>query len=418
MRKRTMSIGFLAALTLLGGCSMPGPEQAKPADTPAPAAAAQQNNVWKPAISQALEKTAAMIPYFEGKSYPHVSDKSWKYKKESYNNWTAGFYPGMLWLSYQYTKDEKFKQAAEQATTRFKDRLKNAGLSDTHDLGFLYTLTTAAQWMAVKDTAAKQTTVEAADALLKRYRPESDLIQAWGKKGDKNNGGRIIIDTMMNLPLLYWASEQTNNEAYRKAAISQANKTLKYIVRPDNSSFHTYYFDQNNGQPLRGATHQGYKDDSTWARGQAWGIYGFALSYRYTKNEEYLEASRKMARYFIEHLPPDQVAYWDFNVPVLADTPRDSSASAIAACGVLELLGHLPKDDKDRAYFEKFVNDSMTSLVNHYSTKNDPDAQGLLKYGAYNVNNKEFNQHTIWGDYFYLEALMRLDKGLHGYWYE
>lgn len=420
MRKLIIVAVVSATLLAGSGCQRAAVEPVKQANTPAVSEEAKQaaDSVWKPAIRQALEKTADMIPYFQGQTYPHVSDRTWQYKKETYKNWTAGFYPGMLWLSYQYTKDDKFKQAAEQSTTLLKDRLKNSGMIDTHDLGFLYTLSTNGQWMALKDSTAKQTSLQAADALLKRYRPESGIIQAWGKQGDKQNGGRIIIDTMLNLPLLYWASEQTHNDTYRKAAVSQANKTMDYIVRPDNSSFHTYYFDQKDGKPLEGATHQGYKDDSTWARGQAWGIYGFALSYRYTKSPEYLETSRRMARYFIEHLPPDLVAYWDFNVPVQADTPRDSSASAIAVCGVLELLEQLPKDDKDRAYFEKFATASMKSLVDHYSTKDDPGAQGLLKYGAYNVNKKEFNQHTIWGDYFYLEALMRLDKGIHGYWYE
>jgi unsaturated chondroitin disaccharide hydrolase len=245
------------------------------------------------------------------------------------------------------------------------------------------------------------------------------LIQAWGPEHDKENGGRIIIDCLMNLPLLYWAYQQTEDRRYYDVAVAHADKSRRFLVRGDDSSYHTFYFDPATGEAIRGGTAQGYQDGSTWTRGQAWGIYGFALSYRNTGNPLYLETSKRMARYFVERLPEDNVVYWDFDAPINSDTKRDSSASAIAACGMLELLGHLPADAADREWLEDGLQRTMNGLVSSYSTINQPDAEGFLEHGSYSVRGGAApDDFMIWGDYFYLEALMRLTKGHKGYWYE
>lgn len=180
-----------------------------------------------------------------------------------------------------------------------------------------------------------------------------------------------------------------------------------------------FFFNPETGEPIGGATHQGYSNGSTWTRGQAWGVYGFALSYRYTKNPLFLESSKRLARYFMEHLPEDDVAYWDFNAPVHDETYRDSSASAIVAAGLLELISHLEDHDPDRSYFQEKLLKSMTSLVQRYATIGEEDAEGLLKHGSYYVHGGVSpDDYMIWGDYFYLEALMRMERGITGYWYE
>ncbi|MGG1551602.1 MULTISPECIES: glycoside hydrolase family 88 protein [Paenibacillus] len=371
--------------------------------------------MWKQAIEEALHKTKLNIERF-GDQFPHVSEND-TYQLNPNTEWTDGFWSGILWLSYQYSGDPAFKAAAERTVASFKQRIENNVALEHHDIGFLYSLSSKAQWIIERDEAAKQLTIQAADVLMKRWRPKGQYIQAWGPEGHPDNGGRIIIDCLLNLPLLYWASDVTGDPKYREVAEIHADLSRRYLVRGDDSSYHTFYFDQETGEPLRGGTHQGYSDGSTWTRGQSWGIYGFALSYRYTKNPLYLETAKRLARYFFERLPEDNVVYWDFNAPVNAETKRDSSASAIASAGALEILEHLAADDPDRAFLEEGIQKSMTGLIKSYTSPKD--AQGFIERGSYSVRGGAApDDYMIWGDYYFLEALVRLEKGIHGYWYE
>lgn len=373
--------------------------------------------MWTQAIEDAVAKTLKNIDRF-GTKFPHVSQNG-KYALNDNDDWTDGFWSGMLWLCYEYTGNKRLREAAEAKVASFRKRLHGHVVLDHHDIGFLYSLSAKAQWIILKDESARQLSLQAADVLMKRWREPGCYIQAWGRKDDAKEAGRIIIDCLMNLPLLYWASEQTGDPVYRDAAAAQAEISRRYLVRGDDSSYHTFFFHPETGEPVGGATHQGYSNGSTWTRGQAWGIYGFALSYRYTQNPRFLETSKRLARYFLEHLPEDHVAYWDFHAPINADTYRDSSASAIAAAGLLELISHLDAQDPDRSYFQDMLIKSMTSLVRRYATIGEEDAEGLLKHGSYHVNGGVSpDDYMIWGDYFYLEALMRLEKGITGYWHE
>ncbi|WP_135556012.1 glycoside hydrolase family 88 protein [Paenibacillus cymbidii] len=374
--------------------------------------------MWKTAIEDAVAKTRRNIESF-GDLFPHVGEGGGDYKLNPNTDWTDGFWSGMLWLCYEYTGEAVFRDAAVRTVESFRQRLAANTALDHHDIGFLYSLSSKAQWFIEKDEAARQLTLQAADVLMKRWRPQSQLIQAWGPEGDPANGGRIIIDCMMNLPLLYWAYQQTGDTRYRDVAVTHAEKSRRFLVRGDGSSYHTFYFDPETGDSLRGGTAQGYRDGSTWTRGQAWGVYGFALSYRYTGNAAFLDTAKRLARYFLERLPRDYVVYWDFDAPVDADTKRDSSASAITSAGILELLEHLPSNDPDRDFLENGLLRSMRGLIERYATIGEPDAQGLLKRGSYSVRGGASpDDFVIWGDYYYLEALMRMDRGLCGYWYE
>lgn len=373
-------------------------------------------SIWKKAIEDAVEKTRLNISRF-GELFPHVSENE-KYKLIPNNDWTNGFWTGILWLCYEYTKDDVFRDAAVKLQKTFEQRFENNSL-DHHDIGFLYSLSTKARWIIERNEECRALTIKAADALMKRFRPKAKLIQAWGKEGDPQNGGRIIIDSLMNMPLLHWASEQTKDDRYREVAVIHTNKSRKYLVRGDDSSYHTFCFNPENGEPVCGQTHQGLHNGSTWTRGQAWGIYGFALAYHYTKDPLYLETSKRMAKYFLGRLPEDNVVYWDFDAEITPETKRDSSASAIAACGIHELLKHIPGNDPDYTYLEDGLLKSMTGLVEKYSTMDEPEAEGFIKHGSYAVLlNRNPDDFMIWGDYFYLEALMRLEKGHKGYWYE
>lgn len=373
--------------------------------------------MWKLAIEDAVEKTRNNINRF-GELFPHVSMNG-KYELNDNNDWTNGFWSGLLWLCYEYSNEPIFEEKAKKTVESFQNRLNKNSVLDHHDIGFLYSLSSKAQWIIEKNVAARELTLQAADKLLSRWREKGQYLQAWGSRDDEQEGGRIIIDCLLNLPLLFWASEQTCDPKYQNIAIAQANKSRRYLVRGDDSSYHTFFFNQETGEPIGGATHQGYTNGSTWTRGQAWGIYGFALSYHYTKNPSYLKTAKRVSKYFIEHLPEDHVSYWDFCAPVDGNTPRDSSATSIAVCGLLELISHLQEDDPDRTYFEDAIHKMMKSLVENYSTKSEKDAEGLLKHGSYHVHgNLATDDYMIWGDYFYLEALMRLEKNHKGYWYE
>ncbi|MGM0523408.1 MAG: glycoside hydrolase family 88 protein [Bacillota bacterium] len=365
------------------------------------------------AIENTLEKTKRNIDNFNG-LFPHVSEHG-KYALNNNEDWTNGFWSGILWLSYEYSHDECFKTAAQATVASFKARLDNNIVLDMHDIGFLYVPASLAQWKIEQDPQAKALTIEAADKLMARYRPKSKIIQAWGKKDDPANGGRIIIDCLMNLPLLFWASQATDEPRYHQAAVAFADKAQKFLMRGDDSTYHTFYFDQDTGDAIKGATAQGYAHGSTWSRGQSWAIYGFALAYRYTNDPRYLTTAIRAARYFVDHLPETKIAYWDFDAPVDDTTKPDSSASAIAVCGMDELRSFAAVSDVDKAFLEDSVQQVMQGLIAH--AESGEREQGLIDHGSYSVQeNLSPDDYVIWGDYFYLEALMRLNSGHKGYW--
>lgn len=371
--------------------------------------------MWQAAIEDAMRKISQNIKRYPG-LLPHITENQ-QYRWGENDDWIEGFYIGMMWLSYEYSGDEAFRQAAESFHANFRHRLDNHIELDHHDLGFLYSLSAVAEWRITGNEQARELALDAARKLRDRWRPAYGAIQAWGKESDPVNGGRIIIDCLMNLPLLFWAFEQTGESSFCDVAYKHALKSRRFLVRGDSSSYHTFYFNQETGHAVRGGTHQGSEDGSTWTRGQAWGVYGFALCYRYTGDPVFLETAKELAKYFIEHLPEDHVAYWDFDVPIDSGTPRDSSASAIVAAGLLELLELLPEEDVERRFLKKAFDRSMKSLVEHYSTMSIPDAEGLLQHGSYHVRGGHGpDDYMIWGDYFYMEALVRKERGIKGYW--
>ncbi|GEN55538.1 glucuronyl hydrolase [Halolactibacillus alkaliphilus] len=365
------------------------------------------------AIDNTLRKTKANISRFNG-LFPHVSEGG-KYSLNANEDWTNGFWSGILWLSYEYSNDNVFKVAAQETVDSFRNRWENNIVLDMHDIGFLYTPSSLAQWKIEEKEDAKELTIAAADKLMQRYRPNLKIFQAWGPKDDPDNGGRIIIDCLMNMPLLFWASKETGNQKYKEAATQFVDIARKFLIRGDNSSYHTFYFDQKTGDAVKGATAQGYQNGSTWSRGQSWAIYGFALAYYYTKDSSYLETSIKTAQYFVKQLPENYIAPWDFDAPTNSDTKPDSSACAIAVCGMHELSNLLTSDHPEKGFLDSSIHHIMAALIKECETQDNE--QGLLDHGSYSVQeNISPDDFVIWGDYFYLEALMRLEKKHRGYW--
>jgi unsaturated chondroitin disaccharide hydrolase len=330
--------------------------------------------------------------------------------------WTNGFWTGMLWLAHELSGEARYRQAAERQVRSFKRRIDGRVNIDHHDLGFLYSLSCVPAWKLTGDPCARDAALEAADALLGRYLPAAGIIQAWGDLSDPAQAGRMIIDCNLNLPLLYWASRITGDAEYAQSGDTHIAQAARCLVREDGSTFHTYFMDPRSGAPLRGTTHQGHSDTSCWARGQAWAIAGFALAHRNKADAGLLELSAVLANYFLNRLPDDLICCWDlvFTGP---PHPRDSSAAAIAACGLLELSDALPASDPDRAAYRAAALAIVETLGAGYLLPRGEPGTGVLAHGVYHMpNGVGVDEACIWGDYFFLEALVRLTRAWEPYW--
>jgi len=332
--------------------------------------------------------------------------------------WTTGFWPGLQWLAWELTGERGFRDAARASAADFGRRLADGQDLDTHDLGFLYTLSCVPAWERLGDEAARDAALRAAGHLMGRFLPAAGIIQAWGDLADPAQRGRTIIDSLMNLPLLTWAGQQTGDPRYADAVRRHTGQLREHMLRADDSTFHTYYWDAETGQPRFGATEQGAHDDSCWARGQAWGIYGFALNYRATGDPALAEASRRCAGYFLGHLPADLVPCWDLAYPGDSGALRDSSAAAIAVCGLLELSG-LDRDADRATHYRQAADDILDSLIAGYTPDPAGASDALLLRGVYDMpKGIGVDEGTLWGDYFYLEALARRTRpGWRPYWH-
>ncbi len=371
------------------------------------------------AACQAVAIIKANIPKYTSRFQDSNSIGNF-YPAVENTEWTTGFCTGEYWLAYELSKDSAFKDSALLQVDSFLDRITRRIDINHHDMGFLYTPSCVAAYRLTGSENGRTAALMAADNLLSRFMEKGQFIQAWGELGAPDNY-RLIIDCLLNLPLLYWATDITGNEKYRAAAISHTKTSLNHLIREDNSTYHTFFFDNETGQPLRGVTHQGYRDGSAWARGQAWGIYGLALSYCHTKNEDCIPLFKKVTDFFVQKLPMDMVPYWDLEFTDGDGEPKDSSSAAIAVCGMLEMCKYLSA--KDAAYYHETALKILKSLIDSYAVKNKGQSNGLLLHGTYakassfnTVRDRGVDECNTWGDYFYLEALARLSMDWKIYW--
>ncbi len=367
------------------------------------------------AVSLVRENRKTFTEYF-----PDSNSRDQFYPQSENVEWTTGFWTGEIWLAYEETGDEDLKKAGEIQVESFLDRIQRRVDVDHHDMGFLYSPSCVAAYQLTGNETAKKAALLAADNLMGRFHEKGQFFQAWGELGAKDNY-RLIIDCLLNMPLLFWASEVTGNEKYRQKALAHITTAMGCIIRPDCSTYHTYFFDPETGAPVRGVTHQGNRDGSAWARGQAWGIYGCAMAYRYLKNPEYIEIFEKVTGYFLTHLPSDLIPYWDFDFDDGSDEPRDSSSAAIAACGMLEMAKYLPEEQAE--YYRAMAERLMLALWQRCAVKSPEESNGLLLHGTYardSVNNpctnRGVDECNTWGDYYYLEGLVRLSREWRTYW--
>lgn len=387
-----------------------------------------QNNLSQEKVKKSLDyclKTVDNLLQKCGKDlFPTSCSKNGKYSFiDNFNwtedrhpdNWTNGFWSGINWLSYLYSGDKKYLEVAQNHSRLFKERLENyyngkrrISELDHHDIGFLYLLSTKADYQITGSPEALETTLRSADILMKRFIPKAGILQAWGDKNDPTQSGRLIIDCNLNVPLLYFVNEKTGNEDYKNAADSHLNVAVNNLVREDASTFHTYYMDVDTGKPKYGNTFQGFSDESCWARGQAWGILGFSLAYRYNKNPIFIETAEKLANYFLNRLPDNLICNWDL-IFTNNDGQRDTSAAAIAAIGLLELS----KYSKEKIYPEA-AKSIANALIDYYQGE---DYEGLVRSGVYHFKGQlGINEYLIFGDYYFMELLVRLNQEFNLFW--
>lgn len=325
--------------------------------------------------------------------------------------WTFSFHTGMVFLAYKYTGDVKYIKYLNQFDEAYDSKVYKHSMLTMHDLGFLYSLYSVARFKTTGDMKARETALKAADELGKRFNINCRAISAWGRMNEENVDGMglVIADCMMNLPLLFWAWQETGHIFYRDVAMAHADTTSQFFVREDNSLCHAYKFDPESGLPEKEANYCGYSVGSAWARGTAWAIYGYAIAYRYTGKKAYLDTSIKLAEFFISNLPEDFVPVWDFRLPENEPKKKDTSALAVTACGLLELSG-LAAETSER--YKALAVKMIESLSSDRYTALNEDVEAILWTEQYR-SEKSACQY---GDYFYVEALIRIATGNETFW--
>ncbi|NOU67661.1 glucuronyl hydrolase [Paenibacillus sp. LMG 31461] len=339
-----------------------------------------------------------------GYGFPHIhSDGQYMENMAEDGSWTGSFWTGMVAIAYLLTEERRYLDYLYGYLPLYQERLRSGYID--HDLGFLYQLYAVVMYRLTGDEVFRKLTIDAADKLLERYNEQGRFIRAWGAVDSDVRRGKIIIDCMMNLPLLYAASKITGDNRYRNAAEAHAGSSRKHLVRSDYSTYHTFDFDPDSGKPIGGFMVDGYANESTWARGEAWGVYGFACSYAQTGDEMYRETAERMADYFLENLPNDMVPMWDFRLQAEGHQLRDCSASVIAASGIFDLAKDVEDPFKQQFYINKGV--QLLEALQSYSSAADLTRNGVLSCCYGRTERGEQHLYAIWGDFYYLEALCK-----------
>lgn len=329
-------------------------------------------------------------------------------------NWTSSFFTGMALLAFEQTGDRHFLQQVNRLADVYRDKITRHRMDTMHDLGFLYSLYSVGAHRITGDLAHRRTGLLAADELAKRFSTKGDYIQAWARMDEPatDYAGLAIIDSMMNLPLLFWAARETGSRFYTEIATAHANTTQACFVRANDSVCHAFRFDLQTGAPMRPDNYCGLTADSHWARGTAWAIYGFALAYRYTREASYLETATRLAQRFVALLDEEVVPVWDFALENGSPRLRDSSAAAIAVCGFDEICSHQPDSNLSAAGARL-----LTRLCSSPYLDVSADCPAVLQRGQIGDGpGKAKSACTSWGDYFFMEALARRLHGIPGYW--
>jgi hypothetical protein len=334
-------------------------------------------------------------------AYPRSTSREGKWKTGPIQSWTSGFFPGILWYMNELTGDSSFRKPAARWTEGLTPLQFYGG---SHDIGFMVFCSFGNGYRLTQNAEYKNVILQTAVTLTGRYNPTIGCIKSWDNRKWQYP---VIIDNMMNLELLFWSSNNGGTRGMYDVAVKHAENTMRNHFRPDGSTYHVVNYDTTNGNVISKVTHQGFADSSCWSRGQAWAMYGFTMTYRYTNDERFLQTAQKAAEYFIAHLPSDKIPYWDFNAPNIPNESRDASAASIAASALFELSGFMKDEALRKKFYDAAVSilESLTRKPYFTDQKND---FGVLNYA---VGNKpagtEIDVSLIYGDYYFIEALLR-----------
>lgn len=323
--------------------------------------------------------------------------------------WKTSIWTGLYNLAYLYSGDTTFLKVAKSHLKYYIEASKHPELNNDHDTGFKYTPSCVAAYKITGDEEAREAALRAAKMLLDHCCPVNKFVIRIGTRSENDSLGcyRMLVDSMMNIALLFWAYEESKDEAYYDAAVGHYTATAKYLIREDGSSYHHYQFNNETLEPMYGVTHQGNRDESCWTRGHSWLIYGYPVAYRYSKDEEIKNIHKSVSYYFLDNLPQNLIPYWDFDFTDTSLEPRDSSASAISLCGLYEMCKFLPESSEQRQIYQNGADMMLKALMEICENKN-PATDCLLGY----VTNSRPHCQVIencepFGDYFFFEALIR-----------
>ncbi|MGV9498141.1 glycoside hydrolase family 88 protein [Streptomyces sp. NPDC003642] len=370
---------------------------AAPAAAAAPAPVPTQRTL-RAAADYAVEKLRAVAPAVT--AFP-VGTKFEKWTYSQNGDWVGGFWPGTLWMAWLHSGDDTFRAQALASARKLAPRQYDTG---THDLGFLFYPSWVTAWRLTGDETWRAGALRAADSLIKRYNQRGRFIRAWGALDDPGNAGRVIVDTMMNLDLLAFASGQTGDGTYLDIAVEHARTTQRVFPRADGSTPHVYDFDPATGEPIGPNTVQGYSPASCWSRGQAWGLYGFTTMYRRTGDRAFLATARRLADFAVGALTPDHVPVWDYRAPQQPHDIKDASAGAITACGLLDLAAAT-----GRTAYRDVALRILTALSETCLTRNSSRAEAVVARCTRNRPAEDGVEISLpYADYYLLEGILRV----------
>jgi unsaturated chondroitin disaccharide hydrolase len=367
---------------------------------------APRDGSWEDAsLSQAaqqLKYALRMLP--DSSSYPRTTNPDGRLNLVDAGDWTSGYFPGSLWYLFGYTQDKDWEQAARRWTAAIEPQKQ---VKDYHDIGLMLYCSFGNGYRFTKDPAYRQVLLAGARSLASRYHPAVKAIRSWDW-GQERWSFPVIIDNMMVTELLFWAARESGDSSFYDIAFNHGLTTLNNHFRPDNSSYHVVDYDPATGKARKRETFQGYADESAWARGQAWGLYGFTYYYRETKDPRFLNQAEKIAAFYLDHpnLPADKIPYWDFNAPRIPQEPRDASAAAIAASALLELSQYSPANRDKYWQAAETMLQSLSSPA-YLAAVGKNNGFILMHSTGFKPAGQEIDKPLNYADYYYLEAMLR-----------
>lgn len=359
-------------------------------------------------ISEQQALMMARVLESEKEKLPRSTDRNQQLRTSPSGWWTSGFFPGVLWYVFEVTGNPEARKYAEEYTSRVEKEKYNKG---DHDVGFMLNCSFGNGYRLTGNEHYKKVLLQGAESLSTRFRSATGLIRSWDWNKKVWNYP-VIIDNMMNLELMEWASKHSDSTKYANIARSHADKTMEHHFRPDYGTWHVVSYDPLTGLPEKKQTRQGYADESTWSRGQAWALYGYVMMYRESKDIRYLKQAENIAGFILNHpnLPKDKIPYWDFNAPDIPHAKRDASAGAIMASAFIE-LSQMTKGHKSKAYLSVAITQLLTLSSPEYLAEPGTNANFILKHSVGSLpEDSEVDVPLTYADYYFMEALIRYKK--------